>query len=88
MLMNLHLLVHHISIKHSFIHGHGTYKVRISISLQKYFILLVIMICLTELQDFTQYSLSITGLELTVHKQHFHKYVLESGRPGLSPSAV
>lgn len=49
---------------------------------------MMIMICLTELRDFTRYSLSITGLDLTVHKQHFHKYVLESGRPGLSPSAV
>ena len=28
--MNSHLLVYHISIKHSFIHGHGTHKVRIS----------------------------------------------------------
>jgi len=64
-------------------------KLGFLISLQKYFILLMmIMICLTELRDFTRYSLSITGLDLTVHKQHFHKYVLESGRPGLSPSAV
>jgi hypothetical protein len=28
--MNLHLLVYHISIKRSFIHGHGTHKVGIS----------------------------------------------------------
>lgn len=28
--MSLHLLVYHISIKHSFIHGHGRHKVRIS----------------------------------------------------------
>jgi len=63
-------------------------KLGFLISLQKYFILLVIMMCLTELQDFTQYSLSITGVDLSVHKQHFHIYVLESGRPGLSPSAV
>jgi len=58
------------------------------ISLRKYFVLLVIMIGITDLQDCTQYSLSVTGLDLTVHKQRFHKYVLESGRPGLSPSAV
>lgn len=46
------------------------------------------MICLTELQDFTQYSLAITILDLTVHKQHFHIYVLESVRPGLSLYAI
>lgn len=46
------------------------------------------MIGITDLQDCTQYSLSVTGLDLTVHKQHFHKYILESGRSGLSPSAV
>jgi len=63
-------------------------KLGFLISLQKYFILLVIMMCLTELQDFTQYSFSITGVDLTVHKQHFHIYVIESCRPGLSPSAV
>jgi hypothetical protein len=58
------------------------------ISLQKYFILLVIMIYHTELQDFTQFSLAITVLDLTVHEQHFYVYVLESVRPGLSPSAI
>jgi hypothetical protein len=63
-------------------------KLGFLISLQMYFTLSVIMICLTELQNFTQNSFSITGLDLTVHKQHLHKYVLESGRPGLSPSAV
>lgn len=50
--------------------------------------LLVIMICLRELQDFTQFILAVTVLDLTVHEQHFHIYVLESVRPGLSPSAI